>query len=196
MASQQAEMRIIWPLVLLFAANGCTDVEPKSTPIYVPTPEGEVVAHELSVDPTPQKITVVTGNELNELRRLADHGPAFVASYLPEVTNPDLKDYDRAFRAWQLSQRKAHSKEQVIELLGGVLGRKCIADLDMEWVTVTDQYGTDFAVRSKSLEVMGFPFSTVMKRIEDGEYDFLYGVYHTLKHTIATYKTRDFPENP
>lgn len=191
-------MRIICPLVLLFAANGCGDTKPKSTRVDVPTPEGNVVANEFNVNPTPQEIAVITGNKLEELRALSGRGPAFVATYLPEVTNPDLKDYDRAFRAWQLSQGKAYDKQQVTEILGGVLGNRCVADFGMEWVGVTDQYGTDFAVRSKSVEIMAFPFSTVLKRIENGEYDFLYGVYHTLKHTLATgdYKTRDVPANP
>ena len=56
----------------------------------------------------------------------------------------------------------------------------------MEWVTVTDEYGTDYAVRSKSVEVMAFPFSTVLKRIEDKEHDFLHGVYHTLKQRLES----------
>jgi hypothetical protein len=36
------------------------------------------------------------------------------------------------------------------------------------------------------VEVMAFPFSTVLKRVEDKEFDFLYGVYHTIKHTLAS----------
>lgn len=87
---------------------------------------------------------------------------------------------------WQTSKAPKHSKEQVIEILGGYLGNKCVADFDMEWVTVTDQFGTDYAIRSKSVEVMAFPFSTVLKRIENKEYDFLYGVYHTIKHTLTS----------
>ncbi len=40
---------------------------------------------------------------------------------------------------------------------------------------------------------MAFPFSTVLKRIENREYDFLHGVYYTIKQTLASgdYKPRD-----
>jgi hypothetical protein len=54
----------------------------------------------------------------------------------------------------------------------------------MEWVVVEDEYGTDYAVRSKTVEVMGFPFSTVMKRIDDQQFDFLDGVFHALKERV------------
>jgi len=37
---------------------------------------------------------------------------------------------------------------------------------------------------------MAFPFSTVLKRVENKEYDFLYGVYHTVKHTIDSGKSK------
>ena len=51
---------------------------------------------------------------------------------------------------------------------------------------MSDEYGTDYAVRGKSVEVMAFPFSTVMKRVEDREYDFLYPVYHSIKQGLES----------
>lgn len=165
--------------------------EPK--PVRVQTPDGLITAKKTVIDPTPQKIAAVTGDKLKRLQSLGADGPQFVATYLPKVSDPDLKDYDRAFRAWQVSDNKQHSKEQVIEVLGGYLGNKCIADFNMEWVIVADEYGTDYAIRGVKVEVMGFPFSTVLKRIEANEYDFLYGVYHSLKQTLESgdYKQRD-----
>ena len=63
----------------------------------------------------------------------------------------------------------------------------------MEWVTVTDEYGTDYAVRSTKVELMSFPFSTVFKRIEDKKHDFVQGVYYTIKEMLTNgeYKVRD-----
>lgn len=183
--------RFLTFVVLLIA--GCSDVRDGKNSYTIQTPEGSITAHKSTVEPTPQKITVVSGDELKHLQSLAAQGPAFVAAYLPDLREPDLKDYDRAFRAWQVSKSPQHSEEQVVEILGGYLGNKCVADFDMEWVTVTDEFGTDFAVRSRSVELMAFPFSTVLKRIENSEFDFLHGVYHTIKHTLESgdYKSRD-----
>src|SRR6516162_7230883 len=136
-------MRSCVPVVMLVATVGCNDMRDASKPITVKTPEGTVTAHETTVDPAPQKIAVVSGDKLARLQSLSTQGPGFVAAYLPDARDPSLKDYDRAFRAWQISKAPKHSKEQVIEILGGYLGNKCIGDFDMEWVTVTDQYGTD-----------------------------------------------------
>jgi len=155
-------------------------------PYGVETPEGPVVAGKTTAEPAPQRIVAVSGDELRHLESLAADAPGFLAAYLPESPEPDLADYDRAFLAWQRSNAQQHSQEQVVEILGGYLGNRCVDDFDMEWVAVTDEFGTDYAVRSKLVEVMAFPFSTVQKRIDDGEHDFLHGVYHTLKQMLSS----------
>lgn len=155
-----------------------------SEPVNIETPEGQATAHKTTVDPTPQTIVAIGGDALQRIHSQASQGPAFAAAYLAGESSPDLKAYDTAFRAWQTSNAQSHTNDEVIEILGGVLGEKCVADFDMEWVTVTDEYGTDYAVRGKNVEVMAFPFSTVAKRIENREHDFLYGVYYTIAQTL------------
>ena len=186
-------MRVICFLIVLFTALGCSETSEESSTIHIETPEGNVSVSKSTVEPVSQKITIVTGEKLKRLESLSKQGPAFVAAYVADVPEPDLQDYDRAFHAWQTSEKKQHSNEEVIEILGGYLGNRCIADHDMEWVTVTDEYGTDYAIRSKTVEVMAFPFSTVLKRIEANEHDFLNGVYYAIKHTLASgeYKERE-----
>ncbi|MBL8872352.1 MAG: DUF3806 domain-containing protein [Planctomycetaceae bacterium] len=161
--------------------------------IRIDTPDGEVTAHDTNVEETPQTITVVDGEHLEWLQSLDDASPEFVAHYLPHVTEPSLIDYDAAFRAWQQDEAPPYSDMQVIQLVGGYLGNKLIADFDMEWVMVTDEYGTDYAVRSTKVEVMSFPFSTVVKRIEDNTYNFVNGVYYTIKEMLTNgdYKLRE-----
>ncbi|MGD9127154.1 MAG: DUF3806 domain-containing protein [Planctomycetia bacterium] len=161
--------------------------------IRIDTPDGEVVAQATTVEPTPQTVTIVESDDLSWLQSLGADGPQFVSHYVPNVTEPSLKDYDAAFRAWQQDSSPPYTDQQVIQIIGGYLGNKCIADFDMEWVTVTDEYGTDHAVRSTKVEVMIFPFSTVLKRIEDKKYDFVHGVYYTLKESLKNggYKARE-----
>src|SRR5688572_6360643 len=146
--------------VLLFTA-GCNQVTDEPHEIRIDTPDGEVIAHDTNVEATPQTITVIDGDKLAWLESLDDDGPQFVSHYVANTTEPGLKDYDAAFRAWQLDDSPPYTDQQVIHLIGGYLGNKYVADFEMEWVTVTDEYGTDYAVRSRKVEVMSFPFSTV-----------------------------------
>jgi len=178
--------------VLLFIM-GCDQVTEEPHEIRIDTPDGEVIAHDTNVEATLQTITVVDGDDLTWLRSLDNVGPQFVSHYVSNMTEPNLKDYDAAFWAWQLDDASPYTDQQVIQLIGGYLGNKCVADFDMEWVTVTDHYGTDYAVRSTEVELMNFPFSTVLKRIEDRECDFVHGVYYTVKNMLANgeYKVRD-----
>ena len=172
-------------ITVLFFTIGCYRMTEEPREIQIDTPDGKVVAHDTMVEPTPQTITVVDGDDLSRLQSLGTDGPQFVLHYVPNATKPGLKDYDAAFRAWQLDSSPPYTDQQVIQLIGGYLGNKCISDFNMEWVTVTDGYGTDYGVRSTKVEIMIFPFSTVLKRIEDKEYDFVYGVYYTLKKMLT-----------
>ncbi len=178
--------------VLLFT-TGCDRVTDEPLEIRINTPDGDVIAHDMNVEATPQTITVIGGDDLAWLESLDNDGPKFVSRYAPDVKEPSLKDYDAAFRAWQLDDSPPYSDQQVIQLIGGYLGNKCVADFHMEWVTVTDGYGTDYAVRSTKVEVMSFPFSTVLKRIEDEKFDFVHGVYYTIKEMLTNgqYKVRE-----
>ena len=114
--------------------------------IRIDTPDGEVISHDTTVEPTPQTVAVVAGDELTWLRSLGGDGPQFVSHYLPTVSEPTPNDYDAAFRAWQQDESPPYDDQLVIQIVGGYLGNKLIDDFNMEWVTVTDEYGTDYAV--------------------------------------------------
>lgn len=159
-------------------------MEEESKPTQINTPDGTYDATEFPADQSPQQITVVTGSKLEQLTSLGSDCEVFLGTYLPKEGAVSLRNLDLAFRVWQTSGDQQHTDGQVIEILGGYLGNKLVADFNMKWVIVSDQYGTDYAVRSEKNATMSFPFSTVMKRIEDHEHDFLYPVYHLLKQTI------------
>lgn len=156
------------------------------------TPDGSITTTTTTVEPTPQEINLASSRDVKGINAYALQGRRFVATYLSKVKNPSLKDFDEAFRLWQLEGKRQFTEQQVVEMLGAYLGNKLIVDFQMEWVVVKDEYGTDFAVRSKMYEVMSFPFSSVAKRIENEQYDFMFGVYHTVRSSIESgdYKTR------
>jgi hypothetical protein len=158
--------------------------EPKPEELTIETPEGTVVGHTTEVGDFPQKVTPVNAADARQFEEWASGATAFLTAYGTPQSENDLKQYDEAFKAWQDSQTKRHSDQDVINILGAYLGQRMVKDFDMEWVMVTDQYGKDYAVRHKTSELLTFPFSSVMKRIEDKEHDFIHGVYHVLKHEV------------
>lgn len=151
----------------------------------IQTPNGSVTATSKTVEQSPQSIKHATRNERLGIDKSASQARAFASAYLPGVSNPSLKDFDEAFRLWQREKTRRFTEDQVIELLGSYLGNRLVADFQMEWVVVTDKYGTEYAVRGKKVEVISFPFASVAKRIENNQYDFMVGVYYMVQDTIA-----------
>ncbi len=135
-------------------------------------------------------IAVVTGEELVWLRQLGAEAGAFLHTYVPDATEVTLENLDLAFQAWQVSPAPQHTQEEVIQLLGGYLGNKCIDELNMQWVRVSDILGEDYAVRGKTADVIFFPFSAVMKRIGDRECEFLRPIFQIIKHALADPRVR------
>ena len=156
----------------------------KPEEIVVETDEGQVVGHSTQVDDFPQDIVPVSEEELDQFAKWAREAASFVQVYGAAEEGSELQQFDEAFQAWQNSATRRHTDEQVISLLGAYLGERLVEDFEMEWVLVSDQYGRDYAVRHKTSELMSFPFSSVMKRIEDQEHGFIHGVYHFLKHEL------------
>ena len=170
-------------LVILSIQGAVADV---SEEVEVDTPNGAFTVTFTPVEPVPQRITVTSDEQRRAFRRQARLGPEFARHYVPDSPDSGLELYDQAFRAWQLAESPSHSSQHVVEVLGSILGNKLVDDLDMEWILLNDEYGTDFAVRSKRFEVMAFPFSTVVKRIENNEHDFMVGVYYAVKDRIES----------
>jgi hypothetical protein len=185
-------VRTVRFLLMWALAGGCSRMDPESRDIEIETSEGTVHAKHSQVDSFPQKISTLEGDDLQQLAAIPPND-AFVKKYKPEITSPTLLDYDDAFLAWKSDMSGEYSDEDVVMIVGGYLGNRCIADFDMEWVRVEDEFGTDFAVRAKKSEVMIFPFSSVQKRIDNNEHAFVHGVYHALKDLLESgdYKPRD-----
>ena len=169
-------------------------------PYEVSTPDGSFQAKKSTAEQIEQEISAVDSELLEAIDRNASFGPAFVSEFLDAVENPTLKDYDEAFRLWQAAALKGETDiwhRTVVDLFGSVLGNKLVEDLNMEWVTVTDQYGTDYAVIHRELQVFAYPFATVQKRVDRDEHGFMNNVYYMAKQSIETggYLERDDTAN-
>lgn len=156
----------------------------------ISTPEGDVSLTVSQVEESPQTITKVGKEDLAEFLQLASLVPEFVSAYLPDSESVGLQECDEAFRLWLTDKSSGYSDGDVISILGAYLGERCCEGLDMEWVIVSDQYGKDFAVSSIEVESLGFPFSTVAKRIESRESGFLVGVYRAIEDNTNSADTK------
>ena len=148
------------------------------------TPAGPVTSTTQTVDPVPQQITVVSPSEARRFKQFAGKADDFVAAYLGAGTKASLETLDLAFRRWQTTPKPKFSNDEVVQILGAFLGNRLVSDLGMEWVTVRDQDGTDYAVRSKRVEVIAYPFSSVLKRIEKSQFDFMAILFYAVERRI------------
>ena len=56
-----------------------------------------------------------------------------------------------------------------LQCLGITLGDALAQELQMEWVTVEDEYGRDPALRAPGTTVLAFPLTMISKRVERDE---------------------------
>ena len=74
---------------------------------------------------------------------------------------------------WALLQSElADDPNQAINLVGLSLGQLLVDRFGLEWVALTDEHGTEAAVRGPS-RLTVFPANFVAKRYETGETDFI-----------------------
>ena len=149
----------------------------------VSTPTGSVQVTRESAEPAPQHFAPLAESEFAQMKADAETANQFLNAYAPGSVG-SLADFDRAFHVWQRGTDRRYSSPDVIAMLGAYLGERLVAELEMEWVVVTDQYGRDLAVRSKRVEVVSYPSSSVSKRIESGQYDFMEGIYYAVQDII------------
>jgi Domain of unknown function (DUF3806) len=157
---------------------------PKSETIS--TPSGSVTTTTKTVDPAPQQVVTASAAELRAFIEFAGRAQAFVAAYLGTRATLSLDTLDEAFRIWQQETRRRFTDQEVVDILGSYLGGKLVAELDMEWVVVKDQYGTDYGVRSRKVELLAYPFASVEKRIQRSEHGFMAAVFHAIDHSLKT----------
>ncbi len=67
--------------------------------------------------------------------------------------------------------------DDVVHLFGCGFGQYFVEKAGFNWVTFTDEYGTDLAVHNPATGVFGFPISSAAKRLNDptaGRFDAIF----------------------
>lgn len=166
-------------LVLLLCAIASCGKETRT----IATPSGSVQVTKESAADVPQRISAPSDAELARIKADSARAREFLSHYAPGAAG-SMADFDKAFKGWRAESPRRYASEDVIAILGAHLGERLVSELDMQWVVVEDQYGRDLGVRSNKVEVISYPFSSVAKRIEREQDDFMEGVYYAVQDAI------------
>ena len=95
-----------------------------------------------------------------------------------------FKLLDLAFEAWTKDPNPdKFPAERVAEAFGAALGQALADRLGMEWAHVDDNGWVEAVVHFKS-HTIAYPFDSVAKRVEAGEYGFIQGIYHAVQEQM------------
>ncbi|GAA0756868.1 DUF3806 domain-containing protein [Ideonella azotifigens] len=160
----------------------------------IPSPDGPVEAFIATIEPSPETMVALSDAETAPILENASFAGAFINVFLG-TSSPGwtLQNLDQAFEAWLSGKDKhGYSSDAVVEILGAAFGQYCIEHLHMQWIKLTDQYGTTLAVNGIDRQFRGFPYHTISKRIESGEFGFFSPVYAALAHQASSATLRTY----
>lgn len=115
-----------------------------------------------------QEIYELSEQEKEYFLMLSQVSKDFISSYSKTEKNIfDAENLDFVLTQWKedTSENKA-SKNEVVQFLGYAFGADLISSFNCEWRKLKDIYGIDFMVIHKKYKIKSFPFSSVLKAIE------------------------------
>ena len=142
------------------------------------SPSGVEVTETSDAEEFPQNIEPLNESQLSLINGWAENVEQFLVRY-------NECSMDGAYQAWAESRDQEPTRDEVISLMGAYLGNRLVSDHDMEWVMVRDQYGEDRGVRHRSLQILVFPFDTIIKRIGTDEFGFIESICDTVTNGIG-----------
>ena len=127
-----------------------------------------------------QAIEAPNDAELAWIRSNLDVAKRLTAIHTGEERDalPDARLLDEVFAAWLREWTATPGEERddpnaYINAVGLAFGQSLVDALGLEWAVVTDEYGTEIAVRGQPGDLLVFPTNLVAKRFESGETHFL-----------------------
>lgn len=116
-------------------------------------------------------IADLTKDDLDRIEGILRRSTVFISKYAtkPLKGSPFASEtLDFVLEAWQVDgSTSKESQDEAVELLGCAFGQGIVEELNYEWKMLTDEFGTDYTVMDKQFKIHGFPFSTVLKAIEE-----------------------------
>lgn len=87
------------------------------------------------------------------------------------------EELDIVFSRWMNDEEEKEPDDAVANALGAAFGDYLVEQHGFRWVLLTDEYGTEYAVRHTLGSNTAFPRASVQKRIEDKCPEFFHNVY-------------------
>lgn len=142
----------------------------------IETEDRKVEAFTTTAEPVPQEIVPFGPNENQWLEENLEAAKALGIKY---GSGGDLmpEELDVVFSRWMQDDEEKESDEAVTNALGAAFGDYLVEQHGFRWVVVTDEYGTEYAVRHTIGKTMAFPRASVQKRIEDRCPEFFQNMY-------------------
>lgn len=146
--------------------------------------DDEVEVTEQVVEPAPQEIRPFAAAEAAWLRDGLAQARALSLKYGSggELDPPEL---DRIFSRWLNDEEEKEPDDEMANALGAAFGNYFVEQHGFRWIVVTDEYGTEVAVRHARGETTGFPRASVAKRIEDRQPEFFQNLSIVLIDHVA-----------
>ncbi len=124
---------------------------------------------------------------------------SFVAGYaqvqIETETLPTPEALDASWSAW-LPHWERHDPNNIINAVGVAVGEHFIAELGMQWVLATDEYGTELAVHGEPNDVLVFPANLVAKRFESRTTGFIVRLLGQMCEDIRRLRAENAPRRP
>lgn len=128
-----------------------------------------------TMDPVPQTVAVFSEADLDWLRTNLERARALGVKY-GSAGELGPEELDRVFSRWMNEQGEKEENGHIANALGAAFGAFLVQEHGFDWVVVTDEFGTEYAVKHQAADSIAFPRSSVEKRIEDQEPEFFQNV--------------------
>jgi hypothetical protein len=157
-----------------------------------------VEAFRVTVAPYPITRRAIGQDLAEHLEQMRMEVPAFLRHFGVDTETPwTLEHLDEGFARWLSSpERAGYDDEAVTQILGAAFGAYCIEALQMQWVLLTDQDGTDLAIEGTEHAFRAFPMHSVRKRIRARETGFFVGVFVLTEYQKSVSAEHDAPLLP
>ena len=98
---------------------------------------------------------------------------------------PSLETLAATFAAWGQSDKVQRPEANGVGLaLGTAFGQHLANGLNLRWVVVSDEQGTDFALHGQPGDILAYPISSIAKRCERQEFHCFPLLYDLLRRDI------------
>jgi hypothetical protein len=151
--------------------------------------EGEMIEGMVTTtDPLPEHLRQFESEELDWLRVSLAAAAQLSIKYGSggELTPEGLEE---VFSRWMFDEDEKEDDSTVANALGAAFGEYFVEHLGFRWIVLTNQFGTDYAVRHHLGETTAYPRASVQKRIESRETGFFRSIHLMLVDRLKEWET-------